>query len=607
MKESYKKAVKLPAASTVFKVLVSLCLGVLVLALLVYTGELRAPFSSESLSGNSAFNDLFFAAATLLAAFALALCAMLKSFRVKVANCLRGLYHPVELLSSFIKAHVSLVLVIAAVSLLIFGFEVSNFIISLDEERVFPYSLDPGPWAYEGRLGISVFKRLFMVFGMFPPFIANGVAAALLFLSAIFAIALLEQASDAKKALFPIGVFSVIFLSFPSVWIEVLSFSTFSIEVALAMLLTIVSVFYLRQFYECRDRVRLFWGLCFIVIAISIYQAFVTVFLTFSLILAIEDIRNARVSGKDIVKELLIVLLLCGVAVVLYFLLLTLARSVQTNAGSDAYLSAMTGWAAESSPFAALRSSLASLVAFITENNRIPGMKYIGISYVILLVGGLIALFPLNWKKRGALVILLCILGVAPFAMWIALTSTSLPLRTLLALPMLAAYAYYLLLDALLAVSEKHQLDIFYYAACFIALLLAFNQVQIINELFFRESERAQADITMAQSIAEDIEHKIDGRIDRPIVFIGCYDIAKDNDYFYQNPSTNNYWGGDVLGYSLWRRASEPDRMHGLFLMAGYDLEFETPKANESVKPKAVWPEYGSIVEEDSRIVVRLS
>lgn len=567
------------------------------------------------------FNDVFFYIGALGVTSILLLCIIDGGVRRQVCRLFTELLEGILGFKRFCTSNKGLVICAIVVCIAAYGFEISNFILSLDEEWQMTNAPAFEGWADEGRFGIGILKRIFMNFGMYPPFLANFVAALLLMTAGLMFVYLLEtticlnfetlelkgpQDSASFNLTTGITTFEKVlafsfFVCFTPTWVEVLSFSTYAIEITLGMASVVLATVFLSKYLSSGSTCAAIWCVTLYVISFSVYQAFVPASVALVIIIFISKSRS---HPKSLAKAAGILI----AATILYGLMYLVGRVVQTNAGSDAYLAGMTGLTDSGGIFDALINSLISLRGLVINASGTPGVECLGLTLVLgaiaVVVSALEGFTGRAWRRR----FLLIVLTVTPFAMWIGLCSTQMPLRSFLAAPLAFSYLAFYIVRTLRMRTRTLKPVLWVMMAALVVLLG--NQLQNINRIFVSEAIRAESDINMARQIVQEIEEEIGGEIDRPIVFVGTYDTTQNNSYIIHYPQADLYWGGDVVGYSIWRRAGEPNRMRGLFMLAGYELSFRAPtdsevvEAQQSLEP---WPDEDSILATESAIIVRLS
>ena len=84
-----------------------------------------------------------------------------------------------------------------------------------------------------------------------------------------------------------------------------------------------------------------------------------------------------------------------------------------------------------------------------------------------------------------------------------------------------------------------------------------------------------------------------------------------DDESIIKNPTNYKFWGGDCLGYSMWRRAQDPRRMKALYKDLGYTLNINNctdQKMNDFIRNELnVYPQKDSIRVIDGVVYVRLN
>jgi hypothetical protein len=121
-----------------------------------------------------------------------------------------------------------------------------------------------------------------------------------------------------------------------------LRFTTYNITVSIAILSSAVSMYYLVNFFSSSKKQYLFFSFVCVFIAIAIYQAFVSYYLTAILLIVLARMLD----DKDIkicqsIKELIIIGLLLIIAVVLYEVLMAV---VYHYVPKSPYLESFYAW-----------------------------------------------------------------------------------------------------------------------------------------------------------------------------------------------------------------------------------------------------------------------
>lgn len=489
---------------------------------------------------------------------------------------------------------------------MIYGYQICNFTLSLDEEYQMTEAKNIIPWCYEGRFTIAILKNIFMYLGMYQPFLSSFIASVIMIFNGILVCDLLDRNKSKRASIFSKLAFICFFASFPSVIVEYMSFSTYCIEVSLGSTFLIFAVYFLDFYFTDRKKRYLLLNIFLIFIALGVYQAMATVYITLVSMYFFMEIYTRPLTRKTVLstlKKILVSVFTLGVGCLIFLGAYKIATTMHFVQGSIDYINGFSGWDLDNGIWFSLKRSICRLYEILFQMD-ILGLGYFR-WYILFTCSNILILFLFEKKlNRLILPVLAAEVMCSGFYMWIVLASVTLPFRAWLSVPFISGFTFYLFVSLI----EKHMKHTTLCLSCFLVLVLGFRQVQTINELFINDHKRMEKDLNFAESIYHDIVSKDISLNDKTIVFIGVRDLA-DNPSIIKNPSSDLYWGGDALGYSLWRRAQEPMRMHGLYNYLGYDLYFE-PCTVEDVKMAQkemdVYPLEGSIKIEEDKVYVRL-
>lgn len=493
-----------------------------------------------------------------------------------------------------------------------YGYSISNFSISLDEEFQFAEEKYVDQWCFEGRYNIAILKKIFMRFGMYMPYVATFISAIFIIIAAVIMLMNIEKKIELDNFPLYIKILIVgIFISTPNVIEELMSFSTYSVEVSFAILLAIFSATLCFEYFDNKNKKYMILSFIFTVFSLGIYQALANVYVSMIIILfTCEIIGESKFTMYELKKKFIKCAKIVGwfiLELVTFFVIYKIATKIHYVKDSLDYVNGFSGWDFEIGIIGSLKRSLFALIN-VLKSSDIIGIKYIDLMIIVCFIVAALNVFFQKGIRRLIVPVLISISGLSAFIMWIGLASTSLPFRAWLALPLASAFVW-----GLFAWSIAHAVKIrlIKIASGFIALLIVFYQVQTLNYMFYSDHVRYEKDITYAENLYFDICECVGETTiaDSSIVLIGTKDLADHSKMILKHPSTNLYFGGDALGYSLWRRAQEPRRMAGMFSLLGYDLRFEACTSEDyswAEKNLNVWPEKGSIKVQNDKIYVRL-
>lgn len=492
----------------------------------------------------------------------------------------------------------------------IYGFQISNFTLSLDEEFQMAEPKSIVQWCYEGRFSIAILKSFFMEFGMFQPYLSNFIGSIFMLMAGLGVCYLFDKKlQNRNPSIFMKFIFLTGFLSFPSVVVESMSFSTYCIEVALGIYCIVLSVIYIDIFLNNNKLLYFICSIFLLAFALGIYQAMAGVYISLvSIYFLLKIINEQKLSLnqlKDYIKQILKTIYILILGLLIFFALYKFATFLHKVDTSIEYINGFSGWDFNLGIGASLYRSLNTLLN-VLNMFEIPGIAFFSFFTIIGIVLAIYILFYEHNIKGLVEAFLLIEIIASAYFMWIFLAATSLPFRAWLAAPFVCGFVYFICLYYLTGNACR-----MICVLCQITLIiLAGRQVQTANQLFYNDHIRMEKDITYAKDIYHDICYEV-GIPDSatPIVFVGTVDLGDDK-AIIKNPFTDKYFGGDALGYSLWRRAQEPRRMRGLYMDIGYELNIESCTDGEMIEyiqeQLTVYPSKGSIKEIDGKIYVRL-
>lgn len=486
-----------------------------------------------------------------------------------------------------------ILIVIVFFTMLCFNFEISNFTLSIDEEREIVQGSTTGTWKLEnwikeGRFGIYILKKFFTIDGVFTPGLASLVASILLAISA--GIWCLNIHKTIKKvSRFSLVAFIGMYLSMPFVVAEYMSYSIFNIEVNFAMVLMAISIYYLIKYKEEKVKIHIvFSGLCFMG-CISIYQAFIPMFITATCLINLNSIIiSEKVDFKEWILDIRDYVIAFVVGLGSYYIINMIFRLVYPSNG---YTGTFIAWNSGES-FREILIQLISRTCEIFFNLEIPGIKSLICTIIAFFVYIAYLVIKNNGIKRWLILFMSICLIISPMSLSIVL-GNRLPIRTMLAIMLMAGGIWFIIIQYNFEFKWIKLLSIF------MALILIWNQVQDLNRLFYGDYLCYQLDQEMGHQIAQDILNINNGEIpDKPIIFVGRYVHAAPNIIRV-----------DAIGQSFFGR---PRNIYKLLFLdyLGYHFKYPTIQQEELAQKYAEmmpkWPAKESIQEFEDFIIIRL-
>jgi len=409
----------------------------------------------------------------------------------------------------FIRLLVAFAIVVA---LLTYGYEITNFSLSIDEEI---HSFDAGNWRVwisQGRWGMGVLVYLFPHVLSIIPFLPTFLFAIGLGLSAVMFSTIFTGSREGGI------VFTGIFVTSP-IWLHIGEFNTLSWGFALGLMVTALATRYVNAGGIKNSVIA---GVC-ISFSLAVYQALFIFYLTVVLLICIKKEwhlvanRNSNFFGRNIpifsdaFKSLI-------VAVVIYFSMnhffMYLSGSSLIYLNNFVNLSAYTNAGGEAALMRVFNQTKGLLLG--TDPTFLGAG--IGIASLVLFWIGL--LFALkNLFDSGITIITkmyvaVLSIGVILLAMSLILLSAgNIPTRALIAFPLL-----YAVLSALTFTYKKGQRILW---LIFSAAL--FTNIYIATSLFYADHVARQRDLVMATRLIDRIEDvgrgPFGGKI--PLVVVG--------------------------------------------------------------------------------------
>ena len=273
----------------------------------------------------------------------------------------------------------------------IFGYEIFNFTLSLDEEIHMTGLMENSTWCYEGRFSITLLKNLLMEFGMYQPCLSNLLGAVLLLLAGLCIFSLISDKLCHDKVLS--FVFLAGFLSFPSVTFESQTFSTYCIEISFGIFCTSLAAVYFKRYLVTRLKRNIIINIILLAFSLGIYQSMAELYFTLLIIYFLVAVLNEEYvtnqKAVDYLKMIFLSGVILGVALALFFMIYKVATTIHCAPDSIEYINSFSGWDLEYGIIASLIRSVKQLVVVLSQT-QIPGIKFF--SYYMI-VGVLLTIF----------------------------------------------------------------------------------------------------------------------------------------------------------------------------------------------------------------------
>lgn len=474
-------------------------------------------------------------------------------------------------------------------SLVCFGFMLTHFTVTIDEESWILSSQDVNMWLYQGRFVIWLFDLLFTDGGNYAPFLWDFAGVFLWNLSGvIFAYALLGKTEVKQWQLF---IFLSYYSSLPFVLADVFSFSMYGLQIGLAAV-AVAAAFYMTHMYMETGN-KLIAAAVFVLLLYSFgtYQAFICVYI--SAVVADCLLRFVWNKRGEIRRLIVVSAVICLAAIISYYLINFLIGEIIGTQGylTDNYM----GWTSDN-PLKEFAMAVANIgrVSFAIPYqdvyvNGAMSMRVVTVAFVLYAIWKFFKV-----KEKLGIFVFSVLLCVAPFSLYLVIATYKTYGRMMLALPLVGAVQLYLIFQEV----QKRSLR---YIMLIVAGYLLFINARDMNLFFYYSSISYEKDCTTADQIMYDIQKQGMNYKEKPVVFVGMVEQA-------EKPTKEL----GVLGGSMfaWDEGNNT-RMADFIETRGYEIKLadseQMKRGIEETKGMSVWPQEGSIKELDDLIVVYLS
>lgn len=498
-------------------------------------------------------------------------------------------------MKKYIEKNKKAVIVGMIFTFICFGFMLTNFTVSIDEETWILSQKQSVLWLQQGRFGIWLLNLLFTKGGNYAPFLWDVLAIICWNIAGvIFSYSLWQENSIEEWQL---GMFLAMYSSIPLVVGEIIAFSMFNFQVCMAMLWVAIAFLYCEKYQVSRKKYQLIIACGFLMAAVAVYQAFIGVYIT--AVVARQMIKTAdetKFSRNDLIKIGTHVFV-CITGVIAYAII---NRVLLGIVGDPGYLTEnYIGWHSgnwKKAVVMAVANIGRVLLAISYKGEYIYGGLVIRSITIAFVLFAIILFFKRKgWKNKLQIFIFSVSLCVAPFTLYLLLATYKTRGRMLLAIPLALGVEFVILLKA---VDTKKKMQVlFVVIGCWLLFLNARN----MNLLYYYDSVVYTKDCEVAAQLMNRMnEQGIDYK-NKPIAFIG---MIKQDDLPIKVSGTI---GGSFFEWD----DGNGTRIRDFLLTRGYKVELaDVEKLQKAMEQRAymnVWPAENSICELDDVIVVYLS
>lgn len=504
---------------------------------------------------------------------------------------------------SYLKSNKLLCIFIFFVALFAYGFPLTHYTLSIDEENaLFRVGDAITVWSMQGRFGISILKTLFFS-GQTNSITSTFLSvSALSFTSLIWAYAFSNLNTSKNKTKFDFGglIVALLFLSFPA-HSENIGFSIMSFELGVGWIFVSMATLLIAKWAIFKkNKYYMMMGLLLLILSISIYQAFLPVFICGVILITLINLvslhkENINAVFKDYLLIILKYLTVTVVSLIIYKIIDTVISSYIPKTD---YVEGFFLWGKET-PSIIIRNLLGNIKGIVMgdvihgSNIILPSMI---VSFLLLLFFFCKALLRAEVRRTDWIIVLLFLVFIiSPFLMSILLGSP-MPIRASFAIVLFISASWYLLY---IIMDRK----IYKIVIISFTIITVFYQSQSMAQLFYSDYNRYQEDVKIANQIGYRIMDLDLGEIPPyPVVYLGKH----------VQPIRANVIKQEVLGFSFFEwDGGNYNRIGNFMKSVGYDYldptEEQREKALKIADSMPIWPHKGSVAFENGLIIVNLS
>jgi hypothetical protein len=471
-----------------------------------------------------------------------------------------------------------------------YGYFLTHFTLSIDDEIKIAGPKDFG-WIGYGRYGIYFLDKL-LVNQRFTPFLTNFLAVVILVLvSFLMYYVLSTKRSVNWHGNFKLALFSGIFISFPFVNCDFMSFTIFNLWLGIGFFVTVMSFWIVSNKFEGNDVSRFAIGSLILSIGLSIYQSYISVFVLLILSSTALELLGSGSRYKRFWSLIRLQFATLISAIMIYEVLNWYFQKTITPAYG--YINSLIGWGKGQSAFDCILAVLHSYLRVLDGRGLSSNLVLLPSLLLLCYVGVAKILELKNLRDKIGIGVLFIFLPPSSILLELAL-GAELPARSLLGLPTFLAITWLIIFDFF----PTHLNKSFLYAVSTVFLLI---QLQTMNNVFYGNDLRFQNDKVIAYSIIQSIESKGFDVHKNQVVFVGA---LKQDENKYYSPKTSG-------GISFFADESQPYRMVYFLNSLGMQIAPPTEKYYQIARGASVdlpsWPLPQSITLREGLIIVKLS
>lgn len=380
---------------------------------------------------------------------------------------------------------------------------------------------------------------------------------------------------------------------------EMLGFLLLGPEIGIAISLVAVSLMCIWNAIVRRQWPYLVVGILAAAVSFSLYLAMTTIFVLGTALLMVQ-----YVSDRDAWKRLWADVGVFAAGFVISYGLYAVANKVMMHlrrVQTDPYISDQSRWGVDS-PSRIMENIWKHALDLYSGSGVYYSKILSGICIVFLV---LVVVRTARLKMSVSSMLVSCLIVLSPMMMVIILGGED-SVRTEM------SYAFAFAFMTMYILTHLPSLPLVRIFSLLVVLLIAFNQVCIVNRIFYTEGMVYHQDIVKAQSIADAIERLpgSSGAGPETVVFIGNSPVAENPTMIHQDQL--EYTGRSIM--SIGYTTNHSTWVKDGFFTAALGVEYKLP-SNKQIREAELrsatmkaWPSQDSMVRlPDNTIVVKLS
>lgn len=500
-------------------------------------------------------------------------------------------------IAKFITSNKTIIFISFLICFLTYGFEMTNYTLSIDEERMFGYK----DYIGFGRFGVIIFKYLFGHVSTVGSYSAI-LAVIFLFLSALILCNQVFKLNPEKPA--ASFILLSIFVTFPFN-ADYIVFSTYSFEVSIGLFFATLSIcFMMDNLLYKASGLKMIVSIFFIFYAVSIYQSFIAYYMVGLFFFLLMHTLNENIKGHPIkLKEYFVMVIRAGVSLIIAVIIYLIVNKFLQEYfhAKSPYIDSFFNWNKQNINviiFNLLAYYKAQIEGSTGGNFNILTMPITFAFDIIILLCIL-----LNKKYRNMPALLSFIgFNISVLLMNLALGNYT-PNRSSFQTTLFVS-AIWALLYTYCTSYKLLKLRVPFYI---LTIIIVFFQLKITNQLFFSDYLKYQQDYILATKISMKIEELGYGEAPQlPVVPIGYHPsklLPPEYGVFSEiagKPVTSFFAhdNGNIF------------RMNKFFEQLGYNYILPTSEQVEQAKKLSedmpFWPDKGSVDVKKDIIIVNL-